>query len=44
MGSLLGYGDGELSKAEPMPKKLLPDDYPGLLDALKSRIALRRAR
>lgn len=27
-----------------MPKNLLPDDYPGLLDALKSRIAQERVR
>lgn len=33
-----------MSEAEPMPKNLLPDDYPGLLDALKSRIAQERVR
>lgn len=44
MGDSVGYGDGELSEAEPMSKKLLPDDYPGLLDALKSRIAQERVR
>lgn len=44
LGCDVGYGDGEMSEAEPMPKNLLPDDYPGLLDALKSRIAQERVR